>query len=263
LRYRWFSYEGRHGREQDVTGLQAQLGAAFLMALLGGVHCAAMCGGFVTALQVARPPQLRAGAFAAAYHVGRVGGYCAAGVLAGAIGGALFVADILPVQIGLLVLASVFLTGIGASLLGRAAWLRRLEPLGRSVWLALQPLAGRVLPPRSLPAAVVTGFVWGWIPCGMVYAALPLALVSGGAARGGAVMLAFGLGTVPNLLALGWGASTLFAGRRAQSLRRWLRPMAGAAILLFAASDLAHAARLAGADVTAVALLASVCHAAR
>lgn len=246
-----------------MTGLQAQLGAAFLMALLGGAHCAGMCGGFVTALQVARPPQLRADAFASAYHVGRVGGYTTAGLVAGAIGGSLFVANILPLQIALLVLAAIVLAGIGGSLLGSAAWLRQLEPMGRSVWKALQPVAGRVLPPRSLPAAALAGFVWGWIPCGMVYAALPLALVSGSPLRGAAVMLAFGLGTVPNLLALGWGASTLFAGPRAQRLRRWLRPVAGAVILLFAASDLAHAARLAGSEVTAVTLLASVCHTPR
>jgi sulfite exporter TauE/SafE len=246
-----------------MTGLQAQLGAAFAMALLGGAHCAGMCGGFVTALQVARPPQLRAATFAAAYHLGRVAGYSAAGLLAGALGGTLFIADVLPVQIGLLVLASVCLAGIGGSLLGSAAWLRRLEPLGRSVWAALQPLAGRVLPPRSAPAAVLAGFVWGWIPCGMVYAALPLALLSGSALRGAAVMLAFGLGTVPNLLALGWGAASLFGTRRAQAVRAWLRPVAGALILVFAASDLAHAARLAGAEVTAVTLLASVCHGGR
>jgi sulfite exporter TauE/SafE len=246
-----------------MTGLQAQLGAAFLMALLGGVHCAGMCGGFVTALQVARPPQLRAGLFASAYHLGRVAGYCTAGLLAGALGGALYVADVLPVQIALLVVASVCLAGIGSSLLGSAAWLRRLEPLGKSVWRALQPVAGRVLPPRTAPAAVLAGFVWGWIPCGMVYAALPLALIAGSPLRGAAVMLAFGLGTLPNLLALGWGASSLFGSRRGQALRRWLRPLAGSVILLFAASDLAHAARLAGADVTAVTLLASVCHSAR
>jgi len=246
-----------------MNGFQAQLGAAFLMALLGGAHCAGMCGGFVTALQVARPPRVRPGTFATAYHLGRIGGYGTAGLVAGAIGGTLFVADILPMQIALLILAALCLGGIGASLLGSATWLRRLEPLGRSVWQALQPMAGRVLPPRSLPAAALAGFVWGWIPCGMVYAALPLALVSGSPLRGAAVMLAFGMGTVPNLLALGWGASALIAGHRARRLRHWLRPVAGAAILLFAASDLAHAARLAGADVTAVTLLASVCHAAR
>jgi sulfite exporter TauE/SafE len=228
-----------------MTGLQAQLGAAFLMALLGGVHCAGMCGGFVTALQVARPPRMRAGLFAASYHLGRVAGYCAAGLLAGAIGSTLYIADVLPVQIALLVIASVCLAGIGGSLLGSAAWLRRLEPLGRTVWLAIQPLAGRLLPPRSSPSAVLAGFVWGWIPCGMVYAALPLALITGSPLRGATVMLAFGLGTVPNLLVLGWGASSLFGTKRAQSLRAWLRPLAGTAILLFAASDLAHAARLA------------------
>jgi sulfite exporter TauE/SafE len=246
-----------------MTGLQAQLGAAFLMALLGGVHCAGMCGGFVTALQVARPPQLRAATFAACYHLGRIAGYCAAGLLAGALGSTLFIADILPLQIALLVIASACLAGIGISLIGSAVWLRRLEPLGRFVWRPIQPLASRVLPPRSAPAAVLAGFVWGWIPCGMVYAALPLALISGSALRGSAVMLAFGIGTVPNLLALGWGASSLFGSRRTQTLRARLRPLAGTAILLFAASDLAHAARLAGADVTAVTLLASVCHSVR
>jgi len=45
--------------------------------------------------------------------------------------------------------------------------------------------------------------LWGWLPCGLVYSALTTALASGSAVRGAATMLAFGLGTLPNLLLAG------------------------------------------------------------
>jgi sulfite exporter TauE/SafE len=189
-----------------------------------------------------------------------VAAYSCAGLLIGGIGGVLFAADVLPLQIALLVLAGLILGGIGLSLLGWGAWLRPLETLGGKVWRVLKPVAGRVLPPRSLPAAVLAGFVWGWIPCGMVYAALPLALVTGSAARGGLVMLAFGLGTLPNMLALDLGASALTSSRPWRAARNWLRPAAGCVILLFAASDLAHAAHLAGTQSPTLALIESICH---
>jgi sulfite exporter TauE/SafE len=246
-----------------MTGLQGQLAAAFALSLLGGAHCAGMCGGFVGALQVHRPRQIRALPYAGAYHLGRMAAYCAAGSVIGALGGALFAADVLPLQIALLVLASLFLAGVGASLLGWGAWQRQLEGLGARLWPVLRPLAGRVLPPRSLRAAVLAGFIWGWIPCGMVYAALPLALITASAAGGTLVMLAFGLGTLPNLLALDLGAAALAARPGWGTTRSWLRPAAGCAILLFAASDLAHAVHLAGTQTPTLALLESICHSAR
>ena len=98
----------------------------------------------------------------------------------------------------------------------------------------------------------------------MVYAALPLALISGGALNGAAVMLVFGLGTLPNMLAMDLGAQALRAGARGRAwprLRALLRPLAGCALLLFAASDLAHAAHLAGSQSPALALVESICHA--
>jgi sulfite exporter TauE/SafE len=45
-----------------------------------------------------------------------------------------------------------------------------------------------------------SGMVWGLVPCGLVYSVLPLAFLSGDALTGAALMLAFGLGTLPNLL---------------------------------------------------------------
>ncbi|HUL68112.1 MAG TPA: sulfite exporter TauE/SafE family protein [Burkholderiaceae bacterium] len=249
--------------------LAAPLVAAFMLSLLGGVHCAGMCGGVVGALQINRPKGVSHRRLSWGYHAGRVISYSSAGALAGAVGGQLFTADILPVQIALLVLGSIILLAVGASVLGRRSWLRRLEPLGVALWRVIAPLARRVYPPRTARQSLLAGFVWGFIPCGMVYAALPLALVAGGAWQGAAVMFAFGLGTLPNMVlvdqAVVWlrkralqGESS--AGASANRRLAWIRPIAGAAIIAFGVSGLAHAARVAGAKYPLIDVLASICH---
>jgi len=242
--------------------LTTQALAAFMLSLLGGLHCAGMCGGFVGALQLHRPPQVSAARLALGYHTGRLASYTAAGALVGAVGGALYSADLLPVQLGLLIAGSLMLLAIGASLFGRASWLKRLEPLGLGLWRVIAPYARRVYPPRSTLQALGAGLAWGWIPCGMVYAALPLALIAGGVLQGAAVMLAFGLGTLPNMVAV--DIAVVRVGRADRSVaagvRAWLKPVAGAVIIMFGVSGLAHAARVAGAGHPTIAALASICH---
>ena len=243
--------------------LTTQALAAFMLSLLGGLHCAGMCGGFVSALQINRPRDVAAGRLAAGYHVGRISSYALAGALVGALGGALYAADVLPVQIVLLVIGSLMLLAIGASLFGRSAWLKRLEPIGLGIWRLIAPLARRVYPPRSGAQALLAGLVWGWIPCGMVYAALPLALVAGGPWQGAAVMLAFGLGTLPNMLAVDVAVTKLGGARPGGALagvQAWIKPVAGAVIIVFGLSGLAHAARIAGAGHPTIEALASICH---
>ncbi len=78
-----------------------------------------------------------------------------------------------------------------------------MEAAGAVLWHHVQPLTKRVLPVDSIAKVLGLGMVWGWLPCGMVYAALLLALSSGDGLQGGWVMLAFGLGTLPNMLLLG------------------------------------------------------------
>lgn len=243
--------------------LTTQALAAFTLALLGGLHCAGMCGGFVGALQVNRPRGVSAARLAAGYHVGRISSYTLAGALVGTLGGALYAADVLPVQIVLLVAGSLMLLAIGASLFGPAAWLKRIEPLGLGVWKLVGPLARRVYPPKSGRQALLAGLAWGWIPCGMVYAALPLALVAGGPWQGAGVMLAFGLGTLPNMLAVDVAVTRLSGKRPGGTLvaaQAWLKPLAGAVIIVFGLSGLAHAARVAGAGHPTIEALASICH---
>ncbi len=97
----------------------------------------------------------------------------------------------------------------------------------------------------------------------MVYGALPLALVAGGAAQGALVMFAFGLGTLPNMLAVDVAVTRIGAVQRGGALsgvRAWLKPAAGAVIVVFGLSGLAHAARMAGAEHPSVEALASICH---
>jgi sulfite exporter TauE/SafE len=241
--------------------LLTQLSAAFLLALLGGLHCAGMCGGFVGALQLQRPPDVSAARLAAGYHAGRIASYSAAGALVGLLGGGLFAADVLPVQVALLAAGSVMLLAIGASMFGRGAWLKRLEPLGLGIWKLVGPFARRVYPPRSAGQALVAGLAWGWIPCGMVYAALPLALVTGSPAKGALVMLAFGLGTLPNMLVIDVAATRIGGGRGAfAATHAWVKPLAGAVIVAFGVSGLAHAMRVAGAQHPAIEAVANICH---
>lgn len=248
-----------------ATPVLAQAFAAFSLALLGGLHCAGMCGGITGALQLNRPREVSALRLAAGYHAGRVASYMMAGALAGTLGGALFAADVIPLQAALLAVGSVLLLAIGASMFGRGAWMRRIEPAGAWLWRFVGPLARRVYPPRSGRQALAAGLAWGWIPCGMVYAALPLALMAGGTAQGLLVMLAFGTGTLPNMLALDFAVARY--GRAGQTSparwQAWLKPLAGAVIIVFGLSSLAHAARiagLAGAEHPAVAMFARICH---
>lgn len=244
------------------------MGAAFALALLGAVHCVGMCGGFVTAIQFNRAPQLSAAQLSFGYHAGRLTSYIAGGALIGAIGGGLYASGVRPLQVLLLGLGGAALIAIGVAMIGHARLLRRLEPIGVWLWRLMAPLARKVVPPRRLSHAWLAGVAWGWIPCGMVYAALPLALASGGTVNGALVMLSFGLGTLPGLLAVDVGVvrlATVPAGGVAPprhqlpaALSR-LRPWVGAVIVVFGVSSLAHAVKVAGVDHPAVAMLASIC----
>jgi hypothetical protein len=251
--------------EPQLTSLAAQAFAAFSLALVGGLHCAGMCGGIVGALQLNRPPSVSAARLAAGYHAGRLASYAMAGLLAGTLGAALYAADVAPLQAALLGFGSLMLLAIGASMFGRRAWLKRIEPAGAWLWRFVAPLARRVYPPRNGAQALVAGLAWGWIPCGMVYAALPLALVAGGPLQGALVMLAFGAGTLPNMLAVDAAVHGIGRAGQAGAARSlaWVRPLAGAAIIVFGVSGLAHAARVAGvagSEHPAIAMFARICH---
>lgn len=217
--------------------------AVFLIGLLGGTHCVGMCGGIVSALSVRRPNLASDWPLHLAYNLGRIASYVAAGGLVGTIGSAgLLLNDVLPVQMVLYVLANLMLVGLGLYLTGMPQALAFTEKLGQRLWRHVQPLASRFLPVRSVAQALPLGALWGLLPCGMVYSALATALVSGSAARGAGLMLAFGLGTLPNLLLAG----VLLTRLRTLTRKRGLRLASGLLVLGFGIFGLANAATLGG-----------------
>ncbi|HHH39968.1 MAG TPA: sulfite exporter TauE/SafE family protein [Sedimenticola sp.] len=209
--------------------------SAFLAGLLGGVHCVGMCGGIVGALTFGLPPERRnsVGAvmpFQLAYNLGRVSSYVVAGALMGALG--MLLAQVLPVYYAqrlLLGVAGVFMILLGLYLAGWWLALNRVEQWGSHLWRRLEPLGRRLLPVRTPRQALLIGLLWGWIPCGLVYSMLINAVAAGSALKGAAVMAAFALGTLPNLLLMG-----VLAGAAARLARsRNARRVAGATVILF------------------------------
>lgn len=211
--------------------------SAWLVGALGGLHCLAMCGGLLAAVSIrdgAPHSLVPARALAARqlwYHAGRVTTYAALGAAFGAAGAlALNAIDLLPLQRALYLAANLFLLLLGAGLaLGTpgVAWLQRAGAAGFG---AVLPLVRPLLQHPGIPGRITLGLVWGLVPCALVYSVLPLALFAGGAWQGALVMLAFGLGTLPNLLAAG----VLLARARKVLEGRGLRYAAAAVLIAFA-----------------------------
>lgn len=217
--------------------------AVFLIGLLGGTHCMAMCGGIVGALTVGTPPGRRHWSLHLAYNLGRISSYALAGAVLGAVGSAgLLLNDALPVQMTLYVLANLMLVALGLYLVGVPQGLTFLERGGQKVWSRIQPLTRRFLPATSVSHALPLGMLWGFLPCGMVYSVLTTALLTGSALRGAGLMLAFGLGTLPNLLLAG------FLLRRFRDIvqGRAVRLFSGLLVLGFGVWGLFNAASLGG-----------------
>lgn len=228
----------------------------FVVGLLGSVHCAGMCGGIVGALSVApargqavpvtvrlAPPVRPALVNMLAYNAGRIVSYMLAGGLAGGIGqGAAALSRLPALQAGAYWMANLMLALLGLYLMDAWRGLARLEQGGQVLWRHVQPLLRHVRPAQGAglgPARLLAaGALWGWLPCGMVYSVLVTAMLSGSAAGGALVMLAFGLGTLPMLLGLGLLGARLRAGLRL----RGVRLACGALVLGFGLLGLARAA---------------------
>lgn len=233
----------------------------FLVGLAGSVHCAGMCGGIVGALSLPRPlppaPALREPAFpvpvrsssaragasltwVGAYNAGRIASYMTAGALAGGLAGsAASLASMPALQAGFYWAANLMLVALGLFLMDAWRGLARVEQAGQALWRHLAPLLRRVNGARAGGGRMFAlGALWGWLPCGMVYSVLVTAMLSGSALGGAGVMLAFGLGTLPMLAALGLAGGRL----RVLMARRTVRLCCGLAILAFGILGLARAA---------------------
>ena len=210
--------------------IELSLLAAFMVGLLGGGHCVGMCGGIVGAVTISLPGSKPRLGFVLTYNLGRVLSYTIAGALAGAVGASsFFLAHILPVQNVLYALSSIMLILLGLYLAGIWAGVTQLERVGGLFWRKLQPYSRRFIPVQNLRQSLMVGAIWGWLPCGLVYSVLIAAIATANPVQGATLMLCFGLGTLPTLLAMGLAAVKL----KSMLQLRWVRTASGWVVIVF------------------------------
>jgi sulfite exporter TauE/SafE len=183
---------------------------AFLIGIAGGVHCFGMCGGITFAMRAACPANQSHLPYALCYHAGRIVSYTIAGALSGALGAFVSTASVH----ASLVLKVLSITMLILMALYIGQWYRGLthvEKLGAKLWRVLQPMSKRFLPFQNPLMAIPYGMIWGWLPCGLVYSTLSWSISSKDIFTGAGIMLAFGLGTYPTMLAASMAVSSVTA----------------------------------------------------
>jgi uncharacterized protein len=167
---------------------------AFVLGLVGSLHCAGMCGPLALALPPAGNTTPAYVLGRVAYNLGRVVTYCALGLVFGLVGAALWLAGIqrwVSIALGVALLLGLFVS----------RRLVRWNPVVLIVDQLKSSMSG-LLRRRSLGSLAVLGLLNGLLPCGLVYAACAGATATGGVLAGAQYMAAFGAGTVPMMLAL-------------------------------------------------------------
>lgn len=210
------------------------IGSLFIAGLVGSAsHCVGMCGPFVLSQTVARlegvpASQMQewhrlAGAALIPYHLGRATTYVALGTAAAVLaGGMIDLAGLRWLSTALLTAAALFFLVYALQALklplprlsrtsdgSGAGWWSRV--LGRR----LQPLFARPVGWRGYALGLALGF----LPCGLLYGAIAAASASGDAVGGALAMMAFTIGTVPALLAVGLAGHVAGSRWRAMALR--------------------------------------------
>lgn len=203
-----------------MTELLAQVLTAFGIGLLGSGHCLAMCGGIMGALSLRAAtavgpavtvtgPMTMLGPLLR-YSIGRLTSYALLGLVVG-LAGALLVAVMEPARVVLRGFAGGILIAMGLYLAGLWHGMLAFERLGHGIWQRLgNPRRG---------GAYVLGMSWGLLPCGLVYGTLAWSAANADPLRGSLLMFAFGLGTLPAVLAGSVFSAHLLAPLRRRGLR--------------------------------------------
>ena len=206
--------------------------SALLMGLLGGGHCAGMCGPIVSAITIGGGQKQRTSlTYPLLYNSGRIFSYLVAGIAVAAMGGvATQLGDGMADRRILSITAASVMILLGLYLSG---WWPRgillIERGGALLWRLIEPVARRFIPIRSPQQALVAGALWGWIPCGLVYTALLWALAAESITQGGMIMVSFGVGTLPTLLGISLFSSTLLTHLQ----KPWIRRTTGIMVASF------------------------------
>ncbi len=208
--------------------MEILLASAFTIGLLGSLHCIGMCGGLVTAITISREKVWWPGLIS--YQLARIGSYMVLGSVIATIGISLQGdSDLQFAQVWLGYFAAAIMVLFALNLGG---WLP--DPLSRFTagimrMTGLSHWSRRANEQDKFTPWLMVGMLNGLLPCGLVYAGLALSLTASTLVEGALVMLAFGLGTLPAMLATPYLIRTI-----APQLRGTLLKIAAIALIILA-----------------------------
>lgn len=191
--------------------MTTELFAAFLLGLVSAGHCLGMCGGIVLAAGL----QAKTPFYSVLYNVGRVGSYLSLALVFGSVT-ALLPERVFPI---LKLFSAILLVLTALYLIGSTHLITKIEMIGKPVWALAQPMAKRMLPVKNPGTALLLGYFWGFIPCGLVYTALTYSLTQPTLNQTLLSMLSFGLGTFPAMISV----SLLATATRKWLANHWIR----------------------------------------
>jgi len=169
------------------------LWSAFILGLLGSLHCVGMCGPIAFMLPVDRSHSVKKIVQISVYHLGRLLSYAIIGLLFGLIGKSLYLFGIqqqLSIIIGVLMIILVITPTHVFNNYNFS------KPIYKVI-SKLKSALGKSLKKKTADTFLTIGFLNGFLPCGLVYMAVFASLVTGSAIQSSLYMVLFGLGTIP------------------------------------------------------------------
>lgn len=203
-------------------------GSALLAGFFASSHCVVMCSP-LAAVVGSQVDKTRKASMLLWLNLGRIFSYSLLGALVGAIGASL-VSWQQPLSALLQLLAGLFVLAMALYIAWQWQGLRYLEQAGQPLWRYLSRLTPRLLPINSIPRGFAYGMLWGYLPCGLIYSNLSVALSSGSAIKGSVWMAGFGMGTSLAIV------SSLLLSRQITDFmqERWIKLSAAALLGLYA-----------------------------
>lgn len=202
---------------------------ALILGFVSSLHCVQMCGPVVLTYSVSANTKTGRRSFLGlhlAYNAGRTLTYMLLGAAAGLAGGAMgWVGRLAGIEDTASIVAGSVMVLTALLMLGFGFGIERWRGLALPARL-LRP-AGKLISDPSALAKFGLGTLMGFLPCGLVYAALMRAIGAANAVGGALTMLAFGVGTSAALIAVGVGSSAV-----TRKVARWGTAISAVTVLV-------------------------------
>lgn len=194
-----------------------ELGAVVTGSLLSSAHCVGMCGGFAVTVGAGSPSFTSLLSRQLIYTSGRIFTYAFLGAVGGFAGQSLaqYNGAFITSQRVFSILAGLIMVFVGLSSIG---WIPRRQKGVGVVGKIWSTLFSQFLTAKGRWGRFLAGIATGFLPCGLVYTFLALAVACGNMVEGMVLMAAFGAGTAPAMILIGCGSNSLSRAARARVL---------------------------------------------